>query len=61
MKGKLELTLTQVSIKTLSKETVNEGECFFVQTKDLVKGKQTEEDEIVAYGRVKSGVWDGIC
>ena len=48
MKGELELTLRQVSTKTLSKESVNDGECFLVQMKDLVEGKQAEEEEIMS-------------
>ena len=43
-KGELELTLRQVSIKTSSKETVNDGECFLVQMKNLVDGTQVEEE-----------------
>ena len=48
LKGEPESTLKQVSIKTLSKETINDGEFFLVQMKDLVEGKQIEEEEIVA-------------
>ena len=48
LKGEPELTFRQVSIKTLSNEAVNVGECFMVQMKNLVESKQVKEEETMA-------------
>ena len=42
LKREPELTFRKVSIKTLSKEAINVGECFMVQMKDFMDTKQME-------------------